>query len=167
MAVRTRPSAGLNPPAIVNGYRAAGASAAWALAEHGSVIVVERETSAGYHTTGRSSAQFLESYGNLSTRCLTRGARPFLEGPPDGFTELPLLSPRAALFFAREDQLGDLHARYTTVRALSPALRHRSGVAAGSSMRRFLTRHVRPAAARASCRCMISMPAMIIVPPSN
>ena len=105
---------------LVIGAGIAGASAAWALAEHGSVIVVERETSAGYHTTGRSSAQFLESYGNLSTRCLTRGARPFLEGPPDGFTELPLLSPRAALFFAREDQLGDLHALYATVRALTP-----------------------------------------------
>ena len=105
---------------LVVGAGIAGASAAWALAEHGSVIVVERETSAGYHTTGRSSAQFLESYGNLSTRCLTRGGRPFLEAPPDGFTESLLLSPRAALFFAREDQLGDLHALYATVRALTP-----------------------------------------------
>ena len=37
---------------LVVGARIAGASAAWTLAEHGSVIVVERETSAGYHTTG-------------------------------------------------------------------------------------------------------------------
>ena len=105
---------------LVIGAGIAGASAAWALAEHGSVIVVERETSAGYHTTGRSSAQFLESYGNLSTRCLTRGARPFLEGPPDGFTDSPLLSPRAAMFFAREDQLDSLHALHATVHALTP-----------------------------------------------
>ena len=105
---------------LVVGAGIAGASAAWALAEHGSVIVVERETSAGYHTTGRSSAQFLESYGNLSTRCLTRGGRPFLEDPPDGFAESPLLSPRAALFFAREDQLDALHALHATVRALTP-----------------------------------------------
>ena len=104
---------------LVVGAGIAGASAAWALAEHGSVIVVERETSAGYHTTGRSSAQFLESYGNLSTRCLTRGARAFLEDPPEGFTESPLLSPRAALFFARADQIDDLHALYATVRALT------------------------------------------------
>ena len=105
---------------LVVGAGIAGASAAWALAEHGSVIVVERETSAGYHTTGRSSAQFLESYGNLSTRCLTRGGRPFLEDPPDDFTESPLLSPRAALFFARDDQLDSLHALHATVRALTP-----------------------------------------------
>lgn len=104
---------------LVVGAGIAGASAAWALAEHGSVVVVERETSAGYHTTGRSSAQFLESYGNLSTRCLTRGGRPFLEDPPDGFTESPLLSPRAALFFARGDQLDNLRALYATVSALT------------------------------------------------
>ena len=105
---------------LVVGAGIAGASAAWALAEHGSVIVLERETSAGYHTTGRSAAQFLESYGNLSTRCLTRGGRAFLESPPDGFTETQLLSPRAAMFFAREDQLDALHALHATVSALTP-----------------------------------------------
>ena len=105
---------------LVIGAGIAGASAAWALAEHGSVIVLERETSAGYHTTGRSAAQFLESYGNLSTRCLTRGGRAFLESPPDGFTETQLLSPRAAMFFAREDQLDVLHALHATVSALTP-----------------------------------------------
>ena len=105
---------------LVIGAGIAGASAAWALAEHGSVVVLERETSAGYHTTGRSAAQFLESYGNLSTRCLTRGGRPFFESPPDGFTDMPLLSPRAAMFFAREDQLDTLHALHATVSALTP-----------------------------------------------
>ena len=105
---------------LVIGAGIAGASAAHALAEHGSVIVVERETAAGYHTTGRSAAQFLESYGNLSTRCLARGGRAFFESPPDGFTETPLLSPRAAMFFAREDQLDALHALHATVRALTP-----------------------------------------------
>ena len=37
---------------LVIGAGIAGASAAWALAEHGSVVVLERESSAGYHTTG-------------------------------------------------------------------------------------------------------------------
>ena len=105
---------------LVIGAGIAGASAAWALAEHGSVVVVERETSAGYHTTGRSAAQFLESYGNLSTRCLTRGGRAFFEAPPDGFAETPLLFPRAAMFFARDDQLDALHALHATVSALTP-----------------------------------------------
>ena len=58
---------------LVVGAGIAGASAAWALAEHGSVIVLERETSAGYHTTGRSAARLLESCGIVSTRCLARG----------------------------------------------------------------------------------------------
>ena len=105
---------------LVIGAGIAGASAAWALAEHGSVVVVEREASPGYHTTGRSAAQFLASYGTLSTRCLTRGGRPFFESPPEGFTDTPLLAPRAALFFAREDQLDALHALHATVSALAP-----------------------------------------------
>ena len=105
---------------LVIGAGIAGASAAHALAEHGSVIVVDRETAAGYHTTGRSAAQFLESYGNLSTRCLTRGGRPFFETPPDGFTDTPLLSPRAAMFFARDDQIETLHALHDTVSVLTP-----------------------------------------------
>ena len=105
---------------LVIGAGIAGASAAWALAEHGSVVVVERETVAGYHTTGRSAAQLLESYGNLSTRCLTRGGRAFFEAPPEGFTDTPLLSPRAAMFFAREDQIDALNALHATVSALTP-----------------------------------------------
>jgi len=105
---------------LVVGAGIAGASAAWALSDHGTVIVLERETSAGYHTTGRSAAQFLASYGNLSTRCLTRGGRAFFESPPDGFTDTPLLSPRAAVFFARDDQLDALHALHAEVSALAP-----------------------------------------------
>ena len=105
---------------LVIGAGIAGASAAWALAEHGSVVVIERETAAGYHTTGRSAAQFLESYGNLSTRSLTRGGRTFFEDPPSGFTDTALLSPRAAMFFAREDQLDTLHALHASVSALTP-----------------------------------------------
>ena len=54
-----------------------------------------------------------------------------------------------------------------SARARVETLRDRSGAAAGSSLRRFLTRQVRPTAARASCRCMISMPAMTIVPPRS
>ena len=41
---------------IVLGGGIAGASAAYFLAEHGSVVVLEREESPGYHSTGRSAA---------------------------------------------------------------------------------------------------------------
>jgi len=57
---------------IVIGAGIAGASAAYALAEHGRVLVLERESQPGYHTTGRSAALFTENYGNRTIRRLER-----------------------------------------------------------------------------------------------
>ena len=107
---------------IVIGAGIAGASAAYELAMFGDVVVLERESIPGYHTTGRSAAQLLESYGNLSTRRLTRGGRSFIESPPQGFTDRKLLSPRSALFFARNDQLGALDAMHGEMKTLTPGL---------------------------------------------
>ena len=45
---------------IVIGGGIAGASVGYALAEHGETIVLEREYQPGYHSTGRSAAQFIE-----------------------------------------------------------------------------------------------------------
>jgi D-arginine dehydrogenase len=115
---------------IVIGAGIAGASAAHALSSLGRVVVLERESAPGYHTTGRSAAQFLESYGNESTRCLTRASRDFLQRPPEGFTDSELLHPRAAMFFAREDQLDSLDALYAEVGALTPGVERLSGAAA-------------------------------------
>jgi len=39
----------------------AGASLAWRLAAHGDVLLIERESQPGYHSTGRSAAMFMES----------------------------------------------------------------------------------------------------------
>lgn len=49
---------------LVAGSGIAGASIASELAASASVLVVEREEGHGYHTTGRSAAMFVESYGN-------------------------------------------------------------------------------------------------------
>ena len=57
---------------IVIGGGIAGASAGYALAEHGGTIVLERENQPGYHSTGRSAAQFIELYGNHIIRSLVR-----------------------------------------------------------------------------------------------
>ena len=62
---------------LVIGAGIAGASAACELAELGAVTLLERESTPGYHTTGRSAAQLLECYGSLSTRRLTRGGSSF------------------------------------------------------------------------------------------
>ncbi len=89
---------------LIVGAGIAGASAAYELSRDADVVVVEREDQPGYHSTGRSAAMFLEGYGNRVIRAITSAGRAFLESPPDGFAETPILSPRGALFVARADQ---------------------------------------------------------------
>ena len=48
------------------------------------VLLLERESQPGYHTTGRSAALFTETYGNAVMRALTRASRSFLLRPPPG-----------------------------------------------------------------------------------
>jgi D-arginine dehydrogenase len=85
---------------LVIGGGVAGASAAFFLAEHGRVTLIERESACGYHTTGRSAALYTEAYGNAAIRALTVASRPFFESPPLGFTEHPLLLPRGEMIVA-------------------------------------------------------------------
>jgi D-arginine dehydrogenase len=88
----------------VIGAGIAGASVAYALADRGSVMLVEQEDTAGYHTTGRSAALYTELYERGPVRLLTMASRAFLESPPDGFSEHPLLRPLPTLLIGREDQ---------------------------------------------------------------
>ena len=88
----------------VIGAGIAGASAAYELAARGSVVLLEAEAQPGYHTTGRSAAFFSEAYGNPIVRALTVCSREFLESPPPGFTEHPLLIPGGGIYIGREDQ---------------------------------------------------------------
>ena len=80
---------------IVIGGGIAGASAAYRLIEHGSVLLLEMEEQPGYHSTGRSAAQFTELYGNGPIRALVRLSKNFLLSPPAGFSEVPILTPGA------------------------------------------------------------------------
>jgi len=89
---------------IVIGAGIAGASAAARLAPQRSVLLLERESQPGYHSTGRSAAMFMESYGPPEVRALTRASRDFYLHPPQDFTDVPLLSPRATLFLAQTGQ---------------------------------------------------------------
>lgn len=89
---------------VILGGGIAGASLAWQLAGFHRVAILERETQCGYHTTGRSAALYLESYGPAGVRALTRASRGFLCSPPDGFAEVPLLAPRGALHLAFQGQ---------------------------------------------------------------
>jgi D-arginine dehydrogenase len=84
----------------------AGASLAWSLIEKAGtglkIVLIEAESQPGYHTTGRSAAFWVESYGGPGIVPLTRAGRGFFDAPPDGFAR-PLLTPRAGLFIAPPD----------------------------------------------------------------
>jgi D-arginine dehydrogenase len=94
----------MNPPLDVDvaiiGAGIAGASLAYELAPHRRVLLLERESQPGYHSTGRSAALFTETYGNRVMRALARASKAFLLGPPDGFAATPVLTPRGTLLVA-------------------------------------------------------------------
>ena len=86
---------------LIVGAGIAGASIASFLAPTHRVVLLEAESQPGYHSTGRSAAMFMESYGTPTIRALTRASRAFFEAPPAGFAAAPLLAPRGALYVAR------------------------------------------------------------------
>jgi D-arginine dehydrogenase len=75
--------------AIVGGGMA-GASLAAAIGERARVLVIEGEDRPGYHTTGRSAAFWVESYGGPGVQPLTSASGPVLR-------DLGLLVPRGAV----------------------------------------------------------------------
>lgn len=93
---------------IVIGAGMAGTSTSFFLADFGSVLLLERETQPGYHSTGRSAALYSEAYGNAIIRALTTASKSFFRKPPTGFTDNDILTPRGTLFIGREDQLKSL-----------------------------------------------------------
>ncbi len=94
----------------VIGAGIAGASAAHELATRARVIVLERESQPGYHTTGRSAALYTETYGNAAMRALTTASKAFYLHPPAGFADGPLLTPRGTLLVAASGGLAALEA---------------------------------------------------------
>jgi D-arginine dehydrogenase len=101
----------------VVGAGIAGASIAGLLAAERRVLLVERESHPGYHTTGRSVAIFTESVAGAQITPLTRASRSFFAEPPEGFSETPLLRSRPVLTFGREDQRAKVEAEYITLDA--------------------------------------------------
>lgn len=93
---------------LVVGAGMAGASVAHWLSAHGQVVVLERESQPGYHTTGRSAAMYLEGYGSAQVQALTLASREFLLHPPADFAAHPLMVPRGALMVATVGQEAEL-----------------------------------------------------------
>lgn len=110
----------------------AGMSVAGELSRDGNlrIALLEQEDQLAYHSSGRSAAAFLESYGSAEIRALTRASRPIF----DGSAEPPLLRPRPLLWLAGADHVGQLDRLVTVepllrpiteaeVRELCPAIR--------------------------------------------
>jgi D-arginine dehydrogenase len=99
---------------LIIGGGIAGASIGYELAEDRSVGLLEMEAALAHHTTGRSIATFLESYGGPTIRLLTAASRDFMENPPDSF-ERPLLKPLPLVWVAQQGQEADLREMYDAV----------------------------------------------------
>lgn len=95
----------------------AGAALAYTLAPQARVLLLERESQPGMHSTGRSAAMFMASYGPPQARALTRASRGFYAAPPTDFAASPLLAPRGALYVAWSGQQAALDAMHAALAA--------------------------------------------------
>lgn len=105
---------------IIIGGGIAGLSAAYAIGPSRRTLVIERETFSGYHATGRSAALFAVGVGNGMTRALTRASRAFLESPPPGFAEHPILTSRGFINFARPQHVERLKVWFEALKPFNP-----------------------------------------------
>jgi D-arginine dehydrogenase len=108
---------------IVVGGGIAGVAAAYELAAQASVVLLEREEQLAHHTTGRSAAAYLETYGSPTVRRLTIASRPFLEHPPAELGAPELLSPRPLLWIGPPSRAAVLETMAEAGRALVPSVR--------------------------------------------
>jgi D-arginine dehydrogenase len=104
--------------AVVIGAGIVGATVSAHLVADRRVALVEAEDVAGYHTTGRSAAIWLQNYGPPDAQALTRASRDFLTAPPAGFAATPLLAPRGAMYLATAEQEPELRAMLADAQGL-------------------------------------------------
>ncbi len=103
------PVAHMSGDVLVVGGGMAGVSIGAELADKCRVILVEGEAQLAFHSTGRSAAMYLPSYGGRVVRAVTEASR-------EGYDEIseergePLLTSRSLLWVAFDDQ-GDVAVR--------------------------------------------------------
>ncbi|QIE89534.1 NAD(P)/FAD-dependent oxidoreductase [Pseudomonas nitroreducens] len=108
---------------LIIGGGIAGASTGYFLSRHGKVAVLERESHAGYHSTGRSAALYTVAYGTPQVRALTAASRAFFDNPPEGFVEHPILTPRGEMTVDFEGNPEELQRQYESAKASVPQMR--------------------------------------------
>ncbi|HEY3682520.1 MAG TPA: FAD-binding oxidoreductase [Streptosporangiaceae bacterium] len=84
----------------------------------GSVLLLEAENELAYHTTGRSAAKYLESYGSAQVRALTRASRARYDAAAGDGETPPLLTPGPEMITADAAALPALDARLAEVPSL-------------------------------------------------
>lgn len=81
-----------------------GAALAHAIGGRASVVLIERETAWGYHATGRSAAEVSLRFHSDMVGHLTLSSLGFLQAPPEGFCEVPLLRRCGNMLIATADK---------------------------------------------------------------
>ncbi len=99
-----------------------GVAAAFELAAHGRVVLIEREPQLAYHTTGRSAAISMESYGNAVIRKLTTWSTMLYKDADSGFFDHSVWSVRGALILSSDGHHGNLLRRINAIRPLVPTV---------------------------------------------
>ena len=86
---------------IIVGGGIAGASVGAEIAARRRTLIIEAESQCGYHSTGRSAAFYLESYGGPEVAKLNRASHDFLSSPPSDFAESGFLRTRGDLHITK------------------------------------------------------------------
>ncbi len=108
--------------AIIGGGIAGWSLAAF-LAPHRSVLLLEREDAFGYHATGRSAAEFAFRFHSALVEKLAAISFPFLDQPPQAFSEASLLIRREMILIAPEEKRARLEDVFVTEAGATDRLR--------------------------------------------
>jgi len=107
---------------LIVGGGIAGASAGYFLAPHLRVVLVEREAGFGYHSTGRSAAEWTAVHYLGLMRAVVLFGKAFLDAPPPGFAAVPLCRRRGNIVFAPPGALAAAEEFISHAWPLNPAL---------------------------------------------
>jgi D-arginine dehydrogenase len=100
----------------------AGLSLAYFLSPFRSVVVLEQEGALGYHSTGRSAAEFTLRDNAPLVNALARASHDFLMQPPEGFADVPLLIERGSIILGTAEKTALVRARFEAAKALGVAV---------------------------------------------
>ncbi|MDO8773300.1 MAG: FAD-dependent oxidoreductase [Burkholderiaceae bacterium] len=118
---------------LIIGGGIAGASAGYYLARHGKTVILEQEEFPGFHTTGRSAAMIIPSYGPMQVRALTAASIGQFSWLTAEFNSHELLTRRGALMVAEPGQEEMLEGHAMQVESTGAAM-HRLSTRAALQM---------------------------------